>query len=318
MSAFHRDEGVPADDGAEPDGHVHDLGVCKDAEGHYCGNRIDAKLMIKINAKFPAMMRQRGWDMEDLDTTDFERAKTDKDYAVERNAKRKKSGLSVNKHLSRKAKQAQDEVAEILQEALQVSDEATERMQLAGELMLEADAKEQYANAIVADAKAKAERKEQRANVKEQRANKIVFDAEVRVKQAEQRAAAVNDEMREKESEIGKLESTRQSLAKTIEGQQKQIQEWVDNAAQQREAIIPTAAGSTAFVLNLLMRSKMYRGNDTAQEYLMQFIDYVERFKTGINQRHESWRNEMRERRRADKQANHMTEQIEHGGLEIQ
>ncbi|MBP3242031.1 MAG: hypothetical protein J6M92_16055 [Oribacterium sp.] len=148
MSAEHFDEGVPPDnieDISSIDRHMHDLGVCKDEEGRYCGNLIDSKLLININNAFPRMMRERGWDMDDLDTTDFERAKSDKDYAMERNAKRRQSGLSVNKHVSRKSKAAQAEAAEIIQQALQVNRDATDRMNLAGELMLEAEAQQQFA-----------------------------------------------------------------------------------------------------------------------------------------------------------------------------
>lgn len=120
MSAEHFDEGVPPDDiqnVSSIDRHVHDLGVCKDNEGHYCGSLIDAKLLIKINQEFPRMMRARGWDMEDLDTTDFERAKVDKEYAAERNALRRKSGLSVNRHLSKKAHKVVEEATETIEEA---------------------------------------------------------------------------------------------------------------------------------------------------------------------------------------------------------
>lgn len=118
MSAEHFDEGIPPDENSGViDRHLHDLGVSKDAAGRYCGNLIDAKLLIKINERFPALMRERGWDMDDLDRTDFERAKTDKEYASERNAKRRQSGLSVNKHLGRKAREMAEDAAELVEQA---------------------------------------------------------------------------------------------------------------------------------------------------------------------------------------------------------
>lgn len=121
MSAEHYDEGVPPESASgKIDRHFHDLGISKDADGHYCGNLIDAKLLIRINERFPALMRERGWDMDDLDRTDFERAKTDKEYASERNAKRRKSGLSVNKHLSRKAQKLVDDAAEMADQAVEI------------------------------------------------------------------------------------------------------------------------------------------------------------------------------------------------------
>lgn len=118
MSAEHFDEGIPPDENSGViDRHLHDLGVSKDADGRYCGNLIDAKLLIKINERFPALMRECGWDMDDLDRTDFERAKTDKEYASERNAKRRQSGLSVNKHLGKKAREMAEDAAELVEQA---------------------------------------------------------------------------------------------------------------------------------------------------------------------------------------------------------
>ncbi len=118
MSAEHFDEGIPPDENSGViDRHLHDLGVSKDADGRYCGNLIDAKLLVKINERFPALMRERGWDMDDLDRTDFERAKTDKEYASERNAKRRQSGLSVNKHLGKKAREMAEDAAELVKQA---------------------------------------------------------------------------------------------------------------------------------------------------------------------------------------------------------
>ena len=117
MSAEHFDEGVPPEDIQDLssiDRHLHDLGVCRDEDGRYCGNLIDAKLMIRINLLFPQMMRECGWrNIDDLDTTDFERAKDDKEYAAERNAKRRRSGLSVNRHLSGKSQKMAEELAEV-------------------------------------------------------------------------------------------------------------------------------------------------------------------------------------------------------------
>ena len=118
MSAEHFDEGIPPDENSGViDRHLHDLGVSKDTDGRYCGNLIDAKLLIKINERFPALMRECGWDMDDLDRTDFERAKTDKEYASERNAKRRQSGLSVNKHLGNKAREMAEDAAELVEQA---------------------------------------------------------------------------------------------------------------------------------------------------------------------------------------------------------
>lgn len=129
MSAEHFDEGLPVENSGTINRHVHDLGICKDANGRYCGNLIDSKLMIRINEKYPALMRKRGWDIADLDTTDWQRAKTDKEYATARNAKRRQSGVSVNKYLEQKARETAQKTAEMKAEAAEAVDQAVKRQQ---------------------------------------------------------------------------------------------------------------------------------------------------------------------------------------------
>ena len=105
MCARHRDEGIPPEDKKDAviDEHEHVLGVCKDQEGHYCGNLIDAKLLDKINREFPRLMRERGWkEMDDLDVTDWKKAKKELEYRKERNAHRRKNGRSVNVYTAQK------------------------------------------------------------------------------------------------------------------------------------------------------------------------------------------------------------------------
>lgn len=51
------------------------------------------------------------------------------------------------------------------------------------------------------------------------------------------------------------------------------------------------------------MTAKQYKEDEAAQEYLMKFIEAVQRNRKPINQRHEKWREQMREKRMADKMA---------------
>ena len=120
MRAEHHDEGIlPEGWEGRQDAvrHLHDLGICKNTDGLYCGNLIDAKLRITINKRFPSMMRERGWDMEDLDVTDWDKAKTDNEYAKERNAKRRKNGRSVNAYITQKLSDKAREMDTMIDEA---------------------------------------------------------------------------------------------------------------------------------------------------------------------------------------------------------
>lgn len=113
--AIHRDEGRK-DVNGEYGRHTHYIGNCWDDEGRYCGSVIDGRLYDEINRRFPAMMRDKGWDLDDLDVTDWARmgdaldkdgnllldedgnpVPIDPEYKAEREAKRKKKGRSVNK-----------------------------------------------------------------------------------------------------------------------------------------------------------------------------------------------------------------------------
>lgn len=124
MSAIHRDEGELCPDGTYTE-HQHYAGVSRDANGRYCGNLIDAKLMVAINKAYPRMMREKGWQLDDLDVTDFERMGKDTDgtykdpeYRASR-LSRKKGGKDVNKYIADKAKEAEQAYTEAMEQVTQ-------------------------------------------------------------------------------------------------------------------------------------------------------------------------------------------------------
>lgn len=112
MTAEHFDEGTIADPSAISR-HVHKVYDCIDTDGKYCGNLIDGKMLDTINHVYPAFMRSRGWDIDDLDCTDWDRSKSDKAYRDERTQKRKKSGKDVNDYLTGKLQEQLSNVTDI-------------------------------------------------------------------------------------------------------------------------------------------------------------------------------------------------------------
>lgn len=112
LSAEHYDEGIePTANGETPkDRHKHHIGVSKDENGRFCGNLIDAKLLSTINLKYPALMRSRGWDMDDLDVTDWDKYKNDEKYREERKKALSKHGKSVNEHIKRQLKAEKSQI----------------------------------------------------------------------------------------------------------------------------------------------------------------------------------------------------------------
>ena len=123
LDAVHYDEGV---DQTGRSKHEHIAGEAIDQNGKYCGNLIDAKMLAEINREYPKYMREHGWDMDDLDCTDWDKYKTDESYKAERKAKWKKSGNSVNKYLKQKSADTAKEEAEDLEKIADYVEQATE------------------------------------------------------------------------------------------------------------------------------------------------------------------------------------------------
>lgn len=91
MKAEHYDEGYPPVDGDKdfrPDRHMHISGDCISQDGRYCGKLISPILFTKINAHYPEMMRKLGWDIDDCDMYDPEKAHTNSKYKKEYRARR--------------------------------------------------------------------------------------------------------------------------------------------------------------------------------------------------------------------------------------
>ncbi|MCD8371069.1 MAG: hypothetical protein LUC94_12265, partial [Clostridiales bacterium] len=138
FSAIHRDEGLETVPPQIPDEHLHRALDCISPDGRYCGNLIDSKFYTDFNKVYPARMRERGWDMDDLDVTDWERYKTDDEYKAERKAKAKNSGKSVNAHAFGKAATMMEAA-----NAKMVENHKTEREQMATQKQQEQAARNQ-------------------------------------------------------------------------------------------------------------------------------------------------------------------------------
>lgn len=119
MSAEHHDEGTITDT-SKISRHIHDIGIPKNRDGRYCGTKIDAKLCADINKSYPKLMREKGWDIDDLDCTDWDKYNSDEEYRAERKSKQK-SGKSVNEYLANKMRQQikeNEELSETLKNAI--------------------------------------------------------------------------------------------------------------------------------------------------------------------------------------------------------
>ena len=126
MTAKHNDEGYDVSGRSK---HEHMLLDAIDQNGKYCGNLIDAKFLATVNKEYPKFMRSRGWEIDDLDTTDWKKYKEDSEYRAERKAKAKKSGMSLNKYLKQKSADTAKEEAADLEQIADYVEQATEMAQ---------------------------------------------------------------------------------------------------------------------------------------------------------------------------------------------
>lgn len=127
MKSRHKDEG-------EHESDYHDHYICDaiDERGEYNGNMIDAQFLSSLNKRFPEMMREKGWELDDLDVTDWDRFKTDEAYRKERQHKIREGSRSVNEHMKAKAqKQLKEQKEKIatLDSMIQAQDDLSETVQ---------------------------------------------------------------------------------------------------------------------------------------------------------------------------------------------
>lgn len=147
MIAEHRDEGGE---------HAHLIGEAKDGAGKYCGNLIDAALMVKINQEYPAIMRRLGWDIEDIEVTDWARYKADPEYRAAVDAKKAAGpgGLSVNEYMDKAVAARAEKVAEMYEGAKAALQEAQEAQQEAQEALARAKRMESQAGRVAGTSEA--------------------------------------------------------------------------------------------------------------------------------------------------------------------
>lgn len=126
MQAVHRDEDVE---------HFHVIGDALDEDGKYCGNLVDAALMVRICEKYPAMMRAAGWDIEDVELTDFARmgknpdgTYKDPEYRAQVKARRK-GGKSVNAYAEQVAQERREAAAQMYEDAGKALQDAQKALQ---------------------------------------------------------------------------------------------------------------------------------------------------------------------------------------------
>lgn len=199
MIARHFDEG---------EDHEHMFGIPLTKDGRYNGSDMLTHMRRNFNENFARCMRERGWDMDDLDLYDKGRAENDEEYRVSRRAKKGKQGLSVNDYADMMEEQR-------AQETLERSIEAQENML---DALRNQRAAEEQAQQVIDEAES--QREEAKSMHKQA---EMMLDVAVA---ARERWEQMPDELAERESAVAERE---------LDAQKRESQLASDESALQSE-----------------------------------------------------------------------------------
>ena len=142
--AEHWDESEPGDPPIYSP-NWHNIYIPADQYGKYNGSMVDAMFFsVILNKKFPQLMRERGWDIDETEHTDWDKFAEDKEYRTEAKARIKKGGRSVNRYRAdKKLEEAEahlEEAASVLEQASAIMEDVSRREQEADEKVRMAEA----------------------------------------------------------------------------------------------------------------------------------------------------------------------------------
>lgn len=242
LKAEHFDEGIK-DASGKFDRHQHRAGECLDENGKYCGNLIDAKLLSTINKLYPSMMRERGWEMEDLDTTDWDRYKTDTEYKAQRKVKKTQSGKSVNKYVKDKLDNQLLELEEMTENVVAIQQDLDARESELGKKIDNYNQRVSAVNDKLKKVKIAAEMVDERTSDLDRRESALIQEKEEanqrnrNLDEYEQRLIRLEDDLDFKEKEQQKKADEFQRREDSLEAQQRVLAERENNLRPSSVAI---------------------------------------------------------------------------------
>ena len=124
--AEHRDEGEPEESEGVRTPNWHVVYKPEAEDGKYKGNVIDAYSLSYLSVEYARLMRDRGWDIDDPDATDWAKFNGNKEYKEKRKRKIREGGKSVNKY---RAAANREKAAAQAKEAQEILDRAAELKQ---------------------------------------------------------------------------------------------------------------------------------------------------------------------------------------------
>ncbi len=272
MRERHLDEGFSAD---EPCAHEHYVFMARTPDGDLAGSRhLGLGAFHKLNRDFPRMMRERGWDCEELVGYDVEATKNMSDeelaaYKKQHREAKLEHGLSANEYIAhRKVERAEKraEAAEkkaILRERANAaikadSDAAWDRMTAA---------KAEQAKAEQARDEAAAELAEMEPRIKA--VGKREADVKAREESAKRREERAADDERRAAATRREADDVLACARRDAEAMRDEAEEEARAAAQ--EAAERTRAQAAAEAAGLIDEARALREKERADDVLTRF-----------------------------------------------
>lgn len=244
----HFDEGYDS-----TDRHKHVVYDAISRDGRYCGSQLDALFLSEFNKIYPQRMRERGWKMDDLDTTDWDKYKTDDGYRAERKHKRKSQGKSVNKHIRDKAIKNLKKSESILNDAEEIQEMIDQQLKIAADRSHEIEQlqddisrlKDEYNNLSISIKKRRAAAEKQLQDRLQDYKDKQLenINKDIQAYRSEQLAAAKAaaqaeaDKIVEAAAQLKKENEAINTKMKWRERKLKEVQDYINNTPAVRSAV---------------------------------------------------------------------------------
>ena len=241
MKARHKDEKLHGGDE-----HEHAVGIPLTSDGRYNGSDMLNHMRRNFNKNFAGKMRERGWDMEDLELYDPERAKVDEAYRAYRRDKRSRYGKSVNEHAADEAEERAAKMKEIEAEAQANAAKALAEQQAAESARRE---EEEKRDAVKAEAQTEADR--------------ILSDAQESARETRTQARDEADSIIDSANKIYDRADARE---KKVDEELEKARDVHKANKDLRDSLIDDSAA---------VRDQRQLENQSAKELIHEFFDYV-------------------------------------------
>lgn len=280
--ARHMDEGREIRDRGE-DSHEHAMHEARDADGNYIGSTYDAHWRTNCARQFAALMREKGWEIDDPELTDWDRYKSDPEYKAEIDKKRSRSGLSQKEYHDMKASEAEVEQLQVEAAEAHAAREKAERsrrliegrtFKRGGKTMLGIQGLEEERSKLTGEVQALQARKAELAEVNSQlsEGRQRLTRVQAEEKAAQERVKNLNETVRQKVNEAVQksMLEVDQLRARAVEDAQSAAQAertWRERLREGVQAVVDSVRQALDWSAFAVLRKGMVRVLEWGRHY---------------------------------------------------